>query len=72
MNMEHRRKRLALVAALLAVFCVFAASLGLAQGSSTAQSPEEQVISDYETAGPSVVNITSLSYVYYRFLGNVP
>ena len=33
---------------------------------------EERVIAVYEAVGPSVVNITSLSYVYNRFLGNLP
>ena len=33
---------------------------------------EEQVIQVYETVGPSVVNITSLAYVYDFFMGSVP
>jgi len=33
---------------------------------------EEQVIKVYDSVGPSVVNITSLAYVYDFFMGNVP
>ena len=33
---------------------------------------EEQVISVYNAVGPSVVNITSLAYVYDFFMGSVP
>ena len=33
---------------------------------------EEQVINVYDSVGPSVVNITSLAYVYDFFMGNVP
>jgi len=33
---------------------------------------EQRVIDVYESAAPSVVNITSLAYVYNRFFGNLP
>ena len=33
---------------------------------------EEQVVSVYDAASPSVVNITSRVTVYYRFMGSVP
>ncbi len=33
---------------------------------------EEQVIAVYDAMSPSIVNITSRVYVYYRFMGSVP
>ena len=71
MQSKHSLRRLATVAAVIGL--VSLVSYGsLAQESQAAPSQEDRIISVYESAGPSVVNITSLSYVYYRFLGNVP
>jgi S1-C subfamily serine protease len=72
MNIMCKREWLGSVMVLLLLLCVSVTYLGFAQQSSTAPSPEERIIAVYETASPSVVNITSLSYVYYWFLGNVP
>jgi S1-C subfamily serine protease len=72
MNKMRKRGRPGTVMVLFLLLCVSVAYLGSTQQSSIASSPEERIISVYETASPSVVNITSLSYVYYWFLGNVP
>jgi S1-C subfamily serine protease len=49
---------------------VLLAVIGFA--SATAIGDEEKIISVYEQCGPSVVNITSLAYVYTWFSGTVP
>jgi len=71
MSSKQGLTRLVAAVALVALLCSVSYP-GLAEESQAATSPEERIISVYESAGPSVVNITSLSYVYYRFLGNVP
>ena len=37
-----------------------------------ANAMEAQVEAVYEATSPSVVNVTNRSYIYYRFMGNVP
>jgi len=71
MTSKQSLARWVTVGALIALFSSVSYFV-LAAQSQAVGSPEERIISVYESVGPSVVNITSLSYVYYRFLGNVP
>jgi S1-C subfamily serine protease len=72
MKGERRIGRSWVVLVWVLVLCISAAAPGLAQTGSTDQSTESRIIATYAAASPSVVNVTSLTYVYYRFLGSIP
>ncbi len=61
----------AIPASTLATLAAEAATSALDEQQAT-NDLEEQVVAVYDAASPSVVNITSRVYVYYRFMGTVP